>query len=73
MSRFIQGVVFVGTLPTTRELSGDFTQDLNSAGKLISIYDPLTTVTTGSTSTRTAFPGNIIPQSRINSAGQRRS
>jgi outer membrane receptor protein involved in Fe transport len=64
--RFIQGVVFVGTLPTTRELSGDFTQDLNSAGKLITIFDPLTTTTVGSTSTRTAFADNIIPSSRIN-------
>jgi hypothetical protein len=66
--RFIQGVVFVGTLPTTRQLSGDFTQTLNSAGKLVTIYDPLTTVpnASGSGYTRTAFPGNDIPQSRIN-------
>jgi hypothetical protein len=66
--RFIQGVVFVGTLPTTRQLSGDFTQTLNSSGKLITIYDPLTTTpnASGSGYTRTAFPGNIIPASRIN-------
>lgn len=66
--RFIQGVVFVGTLPTTRELSGDFTQDLNSAGKQITIYDPSTTVpaSSGTGYTRTAFPGNIIPASRVN-------
>ncbi len=61
--RFIQGDVFVGTLPTTRELSGDFSQDLNAAGQMITIYDPLTT---SAANTRTAFPGNTIPQSRIN-------
>ena len=41
--RFIQGDVFVGTLPTTRQLSGDFTQTRNAAGNLITIYDPATT------------------------------
>jgi len=30
---------------------------------MITIYDPLTT---SASNTRTAFPGNVIPQSRIN-------
>ncbi|MEN6535732.1 MAG: TonB-dependent receptor [Bryobacteraceae bacterium] len=58
------------TVPTAKQLSGDFSETLTSSGSLIKIYDPATT--TGSSSagyTRTVFPGNVIPASQINAAG----
>jgi hypothetical protein len=48
-------------MPTALERGGDFSRSLDSNGKLITIRDP----TTGS-----AFPGNIIPLTRINPLGQ---
>ncbi len=44
-------------LPTAAERRGDFSALTNSSGAKVTIYDPLTHV---------AFPGNIIPASRIN-------
>lgn len=64
--RFIQGLTFVGTEPTPTLLSGNFSNDRNAAGQLITIYDPATTTNVNGTLTRMAFPGNIIPASRIN-------
>jgi hypothetical protein len=48
-------------MPTALERGGDFSRSLDSNGKLITITDP----TTGA-----AFPGNLIPASRINPLGQ---
>ena len=58
------------TEPTDLERTGNFSQSLNKDGSLNLIYDPLSTVTntTTNTATRTPFPGNIIPASRINQA-----
>ncbi len=53
--------------PTALERSGDFSQSLTSSGALLSIYDPLTTTSTGA---RTAFAGNVIPSSRIDTVGK---
>jgi hypothetical protein len=55
-------------VPTALERSGNFSEigTVDASGNCISghcIYDPLT-------SPRTAFPGNIIPASRINPVGQ---
>lgn len=57
----------VRTLPTDLERTGDFSQSLNIDGGLRTIYDPLTTVfnPATNTSTRQPFPGNKIPQNRI--------
>src|SRR5262245_25479633 len=44
------------TVPTERERNGDFSQSFDKSGKLIPIIDPLT---------KTQFPGNMIPQDRI--------
>jgi hypothetical protein len=52
------------TVPTAAERNGDFSQLLN-AGANYAIYDPLTGVKNGSRVSRTAFPGNIIPSSRL--------
>ena len=54
------------TLPTNAERGGDFSNSLNSAGGLREIYDPFTTVVTGSnTSSRDRFAGNRIPLTRL--------
>lgn len=55
------------TVPTEAEVNGDFSNARNKDGSLDVIYDPTTTVvnTATNTATRTPFPGNIIPQSRI--------
>ncbi|MCP5114328.1 MAG: carboxypeptidase regulatory-like domain-containing protein, partial [bacterium] len=59
------GTIF-SVLPTAAESGGDFSQSLNNAGGLRTIYDPFTTETSadGSVVTRTPFPGNIIPKSQ---------
>jgi hypothetical protein len=49
------------TMPTERERRGDFSQTLDSAGRLIVIRDP---------QTGQPFPGNVIPANRINLNGQ---
>src|SRR5258708_1556372 len=59
------------TMPTDREMQGDFSQTLNSQGQLIYIGDPqregsCNAVTGGPA----CFPGNIIPASRINPNGK---
>ncbi|MBC8166674.1 MAG: carboxypeptidase regulatory-like domain-containing protein, partial [Bryobacteraceae bacterium] len=53
--------------PTALERIGDFSQTRNSAGGLLTIYDPLTTAADGS---RTPFPGNVIPPGRIDTVGR---
>jgi hypothetical protein len=57
----------VNTLPTELERMGNFSQSLNGAGGLRTIYDPWSTQVSadGSVVTRTPFPGNIIPASRL--------
>ena len=56
------------SVPTDLERTGDFSQLFNSAGQLITIYDPASTVPDPNNPgqyIRTAFPGNKIPQERI--------
>jgi hypothetical protein len=48
-------------MPTELERKGDFSQSLDTGGKLIVIKDPLTGL---------AFANNVIPTSRINVKGQ---
>jgi hypothetical protein len=40
-----------------------------SNGQFVQIFDPFSTVTTASGSTRTQFPGNIIPPSEMDPVG----
>jgi len=49
------------TVPTALERRGDFSQSLDSNGRLVVIRDPVT---------GQPFPGNIVPLSRINPNGQ---
>ncbi len=51
----------ITSIPTLAERNGDFSQ-LPSTQV---IYDPLSTTTTGSITSRSPFPGNMIPASRI--------
>jgi hypothetical protein len=57
-----------GTTPTAAERTGDFSHllSLNNGTKNYTLYDPNTAVLSGSTITRTPFPGNIIPTNRLN-------
>ncbi len=54
MTRFL-------TVPTELQRRGDFSQTLDARGSLVVIYDPATTAA----GVRTPFPGNVIPQDRL--------
>jgi len=59
------GSNWVSSVPTTPQLHGDFSQ-LLKVGSQYQIYDPATTVQAASGRlSRSPFPGNIIPQSRL--------
>ena len=55
-------------VPTDLQKIGDFSQTYAAgiSGPIVSIYDPLTTVQSGGTYTRTPYAGNRIPPSLIN-------
>jgi hypothetical protein len=53
------------TVPTALERQGDFSRTFNNQGQLIRIYDPTTLHTVNGALVREAFPGNVIPASRI--------
>ncbi len=69
-----RGLSFVNTVPTLAERNGDFSNFRNpTTGALIVIYDPLTTRPDPARPggfLRDPFPGNIIPQDRINQVGR---
>ena len=50
------------TVPTALERTGDFSKSYNTNGTIITVEDPL--------NGKKAFPGNIVPASRITSIGQ---
>ena len=54
------------TVPTALQRAGNFTQTLTAAGAQVVIYDPTTTVASGSAFVRQPFAGNVIPVSQIN-------
>ncbi len=56
------------TVPTAEMYNGDFSNWVTKSGAQIPIYDPTTQVTSGSSVTRTQFPGNKIPVSMFNPA-----
>lgn len=60
-SRRKTGMTRIMTVPTEQQRRGDFSQTFDARGSLIAIYDPATT----SGNSRTAFPGNVIPQHRL--------
>ncbi|MCL4403016.1 MAG: TonB-dependent receptor [Acidobacteria bacterium] len=56
---------FITTVPTPMRRSGDFSGTRYTDGRLITIYDPVTTTRVGSGFVRAPFAGNLIPASRI--------
>ncbi len=60
------------TAPTDLERTGDFSKSFAPDGSLRVIYDPASTQIDPATSkvTRTPFPGNVLPQERINPSGK---
>jgi len=59
------------TMPTDREMQGDFSQTLDSQGRLINIKDPLGEGACNAVAGGPGcFPDNIIPASRINPNGR---
>ena len=53
------------TVPTDAEKQGNFSA-LLPLGSQYQLYDPGSAVLSGTTVTRTPFPGNIIPQNELN-------
>lgn len=59
------------SVPTAAQRAGDFSQTFNSQGNPITIYDPASGHYDASGSwVRDPFPGNKIPQNRIDPVGQ---
>lgn len=59
-----QGATFLATVPTDAQRQGDFSSTLNSAGKLVTIYNPFSThpdPANPSQYVRDPFQGNKIP------------
>jgi hypothetical protein len=59
---------FTANVPTKEMYGGDFSNwvtSLNGATTRIPIYDPTTQVTANGVTTRTPFPGNVIPASKF--------
>ena len=65
--RTVQPWNFSRTMPTEIQRGGDFSRAVNPRGALRGIYDPWSTVfdPARNTSSRTQFPGNVIPKSRM--------
>jgi hypothetical protein len=56
----------IASVPTAAQRVGDFSQTFGSNGSLIQIFDPNAAQQVSGNWTRQQFPGNQIPQSRIN-------
>ncbi len=56
---------FISTMPSALERAGDFSQSRNVPGRVVTIYDPATTTSSGNAFTRQPFPQNRIPDARI--------
>jgi Carboxypeptidase regulatory-like domain/TonB-dependent Receptor Plug Domain len=54
------------TYPDAAQIRGDFSNLRDAQGRLITIYDPATGRLENGQWVRSPFPGNIIPQDRIN-------
>jgi hypothetical protein len=64
-----QGGDMLWTVPTERVRNGDFSEAINSSGRLQLIYDPRTGNADGSG--RTPFEGNRIPADRVSAMARR--
>jgi hypothetical protein len=59
------GVPFTESVPTLQQRVGDFSNTRTPNGALIPIYDPTTTQTINGVTTRSPYPNNIIPTSKL--------
>ena len=59
----------ISSVPTIAQRNGDFSQTFNSAGQLMTIYDPKTGALVNGQWVRQPFPGNIIPANRFDPTG----
>ncbi|MBK6795348.1 MAG: TonB-dependent receptor [Acidobacteria bacterium] len=60
------------TVPTLKQRAGDFSETLNRAGQLVTIYNPWSTRSTGNNQfTRDQFPNNKIDCAAVNPATNR--
>jgi len=69
-SRFRSNILSV---PTTEQRGGNFARLFDASGRLITLYDPATTIAnpSGSGFVRTPFPGNIVPTNRLDPVSQK--
>lgn len=61
------------SVPTEEQRRGDFSQTLDTLGRLVTIYDPLTSRPDPNhpgSYIRSAFAGNVIPSNRINAVAR---
>ncbi len=68
-----RGRPFLLTVPTLEQREGDFSKTFDAQGRLIPIYDPTTTRPDPNNPgrfLRDPFPGNIIPQNRLDPAAK---
>ena len=65
--RFSQGQSILSNIPTPQQLAGDLSLDY-LGNPAPAIFDPASTRTVNGITTRSPFPGNIIPQDRIDPA-----
>lgn len=71
--RWVAGSIASGTMPTELERTGNFSQTRATNGQVITVYDPLTSrpdPNQPGNFIRSAFPGNILPASRIDSVAE---
>ncbi|HZS50248.1 MAG TPA: TonB-dependent receptor [Bryobacterales bacterium] len=59
------------TVPTDLQRAGDFSQTLNSNGKLSVIYNPFDTYVSNGQTLRNPFPGNVVPPSMMNAVAKK--
>jgi hypothetical protein len=72
-TRRIQGVPSNFTVPTAQERTGDFRNDLNTAGALVKIYNPFSTIPNPAAPgkfIRTQFSSNMIPNGMLDPVTQ---
>jgi len=71
--RWSRALTINGTLPTQLQRSGDFSQTFSSGGKLITVYDPVTSRPDPARPgkfVRSPFPGNVIPPNRLDAVAR---
>lgn len=70
-SRRRDGGIRTMTVPTEPQRGGDFSQTLQNNNSLLQVFDPDSTQNAAGRLTRTQFPGNRIPASRIDPVAAR--